>query len=413
MGITLASRFKSAWNSFMNKDPTKSYLNLGSSYSIRPDKTNLRRGNERSIVNAIYNRIAIDTASMTLKHVYMDDNGRFNSDVDSALNKCLTLEANIDQGSRAFLHDVVLSLLDEGVVAIVPVDTTSDPESGSFDIETMRTGKIVQWYPEHIRVLVYNDRKGIKEEITAHKNTVAIIENPFYSVMNGPNSTLQRLIRKMNMIDGIDEQASAGKFNMVVQLPYAVKSQARLDQAKARVEDLEKQLNNNRYGIAYIDATEKVTQLNRPLDNNLMAQIEYLTNQLFSQLGLTQEIMDGTASETAMLNYYNRTIEPICSAIADEMKRKFLSKNARTRGQSIICYRDPFRLTPVSQLAELADKFTRNEILTSNEIRQIIGIAPSNDPSADELRNKNLSQSSEEIAANEDMPIEDEAMETM
>lgn len=413
MGITLASRFKSAWNSFMNKDPTKSYLNLGSSYSIRPDKTNLRRGNERSIVNAIYNRIAIDTASMTLKHVYMDDNGRFNSDVDSALNKCLTLEANIDQGSRAFLHDVVLSLLDEGVVAIVPVDTTSDPESGSFDIETMRTGKIVQWYPEHIRVLVYNDRKGIKEEITVHKNTVAIIENPFYSVMNGQNSTLKRLIRKMNMIDGIDEQASAGKFNMVVQLPYAVKSQARLDQAKARVEDLEKQLNNNRYGIAYIDATEKVTQLNRPLDNNLMAQIEYLTNQLFSQLGLTQEIMDGTASETAMLNYYNRTIEPICSAIADEMKRKFLSKNARTRGQSIICYRDPFRLTPVSQLAELADKFTRNEILTSNEIRQIIGIAPSNDPSADELRNKNLSQSSEEIAANEDMPIEDEAMETM
>lgn len=391
MSNNFVTRLKSAWNSFMNRDPTMHSKSIGPSYSRRPDRSLLTRGNERSIINAVYNRIAIDVASLDIKHVKLDEKGQFDHEIDSQLNNCLTLEANIDQSSRAFLHDVALSLMDEGCVAIVPVDTTSDPQKGAFDIVTMRTGQILEWYPQHIRVRVYNELTGKKEDVTMAKSAVAIVENPFYSVMNAPNSTLQRLIRKMNLIDAVDEQASAGKLNMIVQLPYAVKSDARLEQAKKRLADLENQLENNKYGVAYIDSTEKVTQVNRPLENNLLTQIEYLTKLLFSQLGLTQEILDGTANEDTMLNYFNRTIEPICSAITDEMQRKFLSKTARTRGQSIMCYRDPFKLTPVSQIAELADKFTRNEILTPNEIRKLIGMAPANDSNADELRNRNIS----------------------
>ena len=396
--LSLISRAKKAWNVFLNRDPTSyNYANIGSSYSYRPDRIRFTRGSERTIVNSIYNRIAMDAAAIDIKHVRLDDNNRYIETIDSGLNECLSLEANIDQTGRAFVQDVVMSMLDEGAVAIVPVDTVGNPFAGAFNIETMRTGKIVQWYPQHVRVNVYNDRTGQKEEITVPKRSVAIVENPLYSVMNEPNSTLQRLIRKLSLLDAVDEQSSAGKLDLIVQLPYIIKTEARRAQAEQRRADIERQLAGSKYGIAYTDGTERVTQLNRPIENNLMKQIEYLTSMLYSQLGLTQQIMDGSADEKTMLNYYNRTIEPIMSAIADEMKRKFLTRTARSQHQSIKFFRDPFKLTPVSDLAEIADKMTRNEIMTSNEIRQVIGMKPSDDPEADELRNKNLNKSNEQI----------------
>lgn len=397
MEITFGSRIKSAWNAFRNREPTNTYHNAYSygSYA-RPDRVVLTRGNERSIVAAAFNRIALDVASIDINHCRLDENGRFKEIIESSLNYCLTIEANIDQSGRAFKQDIGMSMIDEGCVAIVPVDTTSDPtNTGSYDIDTMRTGKIVQWYPYHVKVEVYNERIGRKEEITLPKNMVGIVENPFYAVMNQPNSTLKRLMRKLVLLDAVDEQTSSGKLDLIIQLPYTVKSEARKQQANTRREDIEKQLAGSRYGIAYIDGTEKVTQLNRPLENNLMKQIEYLTNMLFSQLGITQSILDGTADEATMLNYYSRTIEPIVSAIADEIERKFLTKTARSQKQTILFFRDPFKLVPVKDLAELADKFTRNEIMTSNEIRQVVGLKPSSDPKADQLINSNIAQPNE------------------
>ena len=396
--LSLFSRAKKAWNVFLNRDPTKyNYAEIGTSYSYRPDRVRFTRGSERTIVNSIYNRIAMDAAAIDIKHVRLDENDRYIETIDSGLNNCLSLEANLDQTGRSFVQDVVMSMLDEGVVAIVPIDTIGDPYMGAYSIETMRTGKIVQWHPYHVRVSVYNEKTGQKEEITVSKRSVAIVENPLYSVMNEPNSTLQRLIRKLSLLDAVDEQSSAGKLDLIVQLPYIIKTEARRAQAEQRRSDIEKQLAGSKYGIAYTDGTEKVTQLNRPIENNLMKQIEYLTSMLFSQLGLTQGILDGSADEKTMLNYYNRTIEPIMSAISDEMKRKFLTRTARSQHQSIEFFRDPFKLTPVSDLAEIADKMTRNEIMTSNEVRQVIGMKPSDDPEADELRNKNLNKSNEQI----------------
>ena len=386
-------RIKHSWNAFMNKDPTYNYQNIGTSYSYRPDRTRLTRGNERSIVNSIYTRIALDVASIGVKHCRLDENGRFESVIDSNLNNCLTVEANIDQTSRAFLQDIVMSMLDEGSVAIVPVDTTLDPRvTSSYDILSMRTGKIIDWYPSHVRVRLYNDKTGRREEVLLQKKSVAIIENPFYSIMNEPNSTNQRLIRKLNLLDAIDEQSGSGKLDMIVQLPYAVKSPIQEERAENRRQSLERQLSGSKYGIAYIDSTEKVTQLNRPLENQLMKQIEYLTSMLHGQLGITQAILDGTADEQTQLNYITHTVEPIISAIVDEMNRKFLTKTARTQNQTIAFFRDPFKLVPVNNIAEIADKFTRNEIMTSNEIRQVIGMKPSDDPKADQLVNSNISQ---------------------
>lgn len=386
-------RIKHSWNAFMNKDPTYNYQNIGSSYSYRPDRTRLTRGNERSIVNSIYTRIALDVASIGVKHCRLDENGRFESVIDSNLNNCLTVEANIDQTSRAFLQDIVMSMLDEGSVAVVPVDTTLDPRvTSSYDILSMRTGKIIDWYPSHVRVRLYNDKTGRREEVLLQKKSVAIIENPFYSIMNEPNSTNQRLIRKLNLLDAIDEQSGSGKLDMIVQLPYSVKSPIQEARAESRRQNLEKQLSGSKYGIAYIDSTEKVTQLNRPLENQLMKQIEYLTSILHGQLGITQAILDGTADEQTQLNYITHTVEPIISAIVDEMNRKFLTKTARTQNQTIAFFRDPFKLVPVNNIAEIADKFTRNEIMTSNEIRQVIGMKPSDDPKADQLVNSNISQ---------------------
>ena len=386
-------RIKHSWNAFMNKDPTYNYKNIGSSYSYRPDRVRLTRGNERSIVNSIYTRISLDVASIAIKHCRFDENGRFESVIDSNLNNCLTVEANIDQTSRAFIQDVVMSMLDEGSVAIVPVDTTLDPRvTTSYDILSMRTGKILDWYPSHIRVRLYNDKTGKREEVLLQKKSVAIIENPFYSIMNEPNSTNQRLIRKLNLLDSIDEQSGSGKLDMIVQLPYSVKSPIQEARAESRRQNLEKQLSGSKYGIAYIDSTEKITQLNRPIENQLMKQIEYLTSMLHGQLGITQAILDGTADEQTQLNYITHTVEPIISAIVDEMNRKFLSKTARTQKQTIAFFRDPFKLVPVNNIAEIADKFTRNEIMTSNEIRQVIGMKPSDDPKADQLVNSNISQ---------------------
>lgn len=394
MEITIGSRLKNAWNAFLNRDPTGYY---GTGYYNRPDRIHLSRGNERSIITSIFNRIALDAASVDMCHCRLDDNGRFLEKCKTRLNNCLTLEANIDQTAKAFIQDVVMSMLDEGVVAIVPVDTTENPEvTGSFDIETMRTGKILEWYPYHVKIRVYNERKGQKEDIVLPKSAVAIIENPLYAVINEHNSTLQRLVRKINLLDIIDETNSSGKMNLIIKLPYAVRSEARKKEAEERLKAIEDQLVNSRYGIAYADSTETITQLNRSVENNLFSQVEYLTSMLYSQLGLTQSILDGTADETTMLNYYSRTIEPILSAIVDEMKRKFLTKTARSQNQSVEYFRDPFNLVPVSQISEIADKFTRNEIMTSNEIRQVIGMKPSDDPNADVLRNKNLSASSED-----------------
>ena len=396
MELALGNRLKHAFNAFMNRDPTY-YRNIGSGYSIRPDRPRLSRGNERSIVTSIFNRIAIDVASIDIKHCRLDNNGRFIEEIDSGLNNCLGLEANIDQTGRAFIQDIVMSMLDEGCVAIVPVDTTLNPKiTNSYDILSMRTGKIIEWYPAHVKVRVYNDKTGEKEDIILPKKQVGIIENPLYAVVNEPNSNMQRLIRKLSLLDVTDEQTASGKLDLIIQLPYAVKSDLRKRQADDRVKAIEDQLATNKYGIAYIDGTEKVTQLNRSVENNLLKQIEYLTGMSFSQIGITQSILDGTADEKTMLNYYNRTIDPIVSVIVDEMKRKFLTKTARSQQQSILYFRDPFKLVPVNDIAEIADKFTRNEIMTSNEIRQIVGMKPSDDPKADELRNSNISQSKEE-----------------
>lgn len=397
MGIR--DRLQHAWNAFVYNDNT--YVdpqNLGGLSTYKPDRVHFSRGVERSIVTSVYNRLALDVSSIAIKHVRLDENGRFKEEVDSGLQNCLNVEANIDQTGRAFLQDVVMSMLDEGCVAIVPVDTTIDPaKSGSYEINTMRTGKILEWYPAHVRVRVYNDKRGIHEEIVLPKSAVAIIENPLYAVINEPNSTMQRLIRKLNLLDVVDEQTSSGKLDLIIQLPYVIKTDARRKQAEERRKDIEMQLSGSKYGIAYTDGTERITQLNRPAENNLMKQVEYLTSMLYSQLGLTQSIMDGSADDKTMLNYYNRTVEPILAAITDEIKRKFLTKTARSQRQTIMYFRDPFKLTPVLDLAEIADKFTRNEIMTSNEIRQIVGMKPADDPSADELRNKNLNQSNEVI----------------
>ena len=387
---------KHSWNAFMNKDPTVEYRDHGMGYSQRPDRPRLTRGNERSIVTAIFNRIALDVAAISIKHCKLDDNGRYLEDINSSFNNCLNLEANIDQTGRAFIHDAVMSMLDEGVVALVPIDTSIDPmNTTSYDILSIRTAKIIEWYPRHVKVRVYNDRTGNKEEVIMPKDKVAIVENPLYAVINEPNSTMQRLIRKLSLLDIVDEQTSAGKLDLIIQLPYVIKSDARRQQADARRKDIEMQLSGSKYGIAYTDGTEKITQLNRPLENNLLKQIEYLTSMLYSQIGFHQTILDGTADEKTILNYNNRILEPIISAFVDEMKRTFLSKTARTQNQTIMFFRDPFKLVPVNDIAEIADKFTRNEIMTSNEIRQIVGMKPSNDPKADELRNSNLNHPDE------------------
>lgn len=393
MEQSFTSRLKHAWNAFFDRGDQYSYHGPG--YSYRPDRTRLTRGNERSIVTTVYNRIALDVSAIDIKHVRLDDNNRFISIIESGLNNCLTLEANLDQTSRAFFQDVVLSMFDEGCVAIVPIETDRDPKTGTFEIYNMRVGKIIEWYPSSVKVRVYNELTGMKEDIICRKQDVAIVENPFYAVMNEPSSTIQRLIRKLSLMDSVDERSSSGKLDLIIQLPYVIKSDARRQQAEKRRLDIENQLAGSKYGIAYTDGTEKIVQLNRSLDNNLLSQVKFLTEQMFSYFGITQSVLDGTADEKTMLNYNNRTVEPIVSAITNEMKRKFLSKTARTQKQSIVFFRDPFRLVPVSDIAEIADKFTRNEIMSSNEIRQIVGLMPSNDPSADELRNKNLNQTVE------------------
>ena len=398
MEQSFGSRLKHAWDVFRSREPTRYYSDTGPSYYYRPDRVRFTKGNERSIVTSVYNRIALDVSSISIKHCKLDENGRYMSDINSGLNECLNLQANIDQTGRAFIQDVVMSMLDEGCVALVPVDTTFNPEvTGSYDIQSMRTGKIVEWYPEHVKVQVYNEKTGKKEDVTVPKSIVAIIENPLYAVINEPNSTMQRLVRKLSLMDVTDEQTASGKLDLIIQLPYVIKTEARRQQADQRRKDIEMQLAGSKYGIAYTDGTEHITQLNRSVENNLMKQVEYLTNMLYSQLGITQTILDGTADEQTMLNYYSRTIEPIISAITDEMKRKFLTKTARTQMQSIMFFRDPFKLVPVNNIAEIADKFTRNEIMTSNEIRQIVGLKPSKDPKADKLINSNISQPNEKV----------------
>lgn len=405
MEMSFGSRLKHAWNAFTG-NIQMNYRDLGMSYSYRADRPRMSRGNERSIVTSVYNRIALDVAALNVQHVRLDENGRFLSVIDDGLNNCLTLEANVDQTARSFIQDVVISMFDEGSVAIVPVDTTTDPNvSGSYDIQSLRVGQILDWYPQYIRTRVYNEQTGRKEDIVVPKSAVAIIENPLYAVINEPNSTMQRLIRKLNLLDVIDEQSGSGKLDLIIQLPYVIKTEARRQQAENRRKDIESQLSGSKYGIAYTDGTEHITQLNRSVNNNLMSQIEYLTSMLYSQLGITQSILDGTADEKTMLNYNNRTIEPIISAIVDEMKRKFLTKTARSQRQSISFFRDPFKLVPVNKIAEIADKFTRNEIMTSNEIRQVVGMKPSDDPRADELSNKNLREPSGSDQQSEEAPI--------
>lgn len=397
--MRMRDRLQHAWNAFIYNDNSHAnHQNFGVFSTYKPDRVHFSRGVEKSIVTSVYNRLALDVSSIAIKHVRIDENGRFSEEINSGLQNCLNVEANIDQTGRAFLQDVVMSMLDEGCVAIVPVDTTINPSvSGSYEINTMRTGKILEWYPAHVRVRVYNDKKGVHEEITLPKSNVAIIENPLYAVINEQNSTMQRLIRKLNLLDVVDEQTSSGKLDLIIQLPYVIKSEARRKQAEERRKDIEMQLSGSKYGIAYTDGTERITQLNRPAENNLMKQVEYLTSMLYSQLGLTQSIMDGSADDKTMLNYYYRTIEPLLAAIVDEIKRKFLTKTARSQGQTVMYFRDPFKLVPVNEIADIADKFTRNEIMSSNEIRQIVCMKPSKDPAADELRNKNLNQSNEEI----------------
>lgn len=389
-------RLQHGWNAFMGRDPTQAYQNIGVSNYLRPDRPRFTRGNERSIVTSVYNRIALDVSAISIQHVRLDDNNRFKDQIDSGLNRCLTLSANIDQTGRAFVQDAVMSMLDEGCVAVVPIDTTINPTtSDSYDILSMRTAKILEWYPNHIRIRVYNEKIGRQEEVIVPKKMVAIVENPLYAVINEPNSTMQRLVRKLGLLDITDEQTASGKLDLIIQLPYIIKTEARRQQAEERRKNIEMQLAGSKYGIAYTDGTERITQLNRSLENNLMKQIEYLTSMLYSQLGITQSILDGTADEKTMLNYYSRTIEPIVSAIVDEMKRKFLTKTARSQHQSIVYFRDPFKLVPVNDIAEIADKFTRNEIMTSNELRQVVGMRPSDDPKADKLINSNLNHPDE------------------
>lgn len=399
MAINVGSRLKRAWNAFTNRDPPWTIYSAGGGYSYRPDRVRLNRSNDRTILTAIYTRIAMDAASITMNHVRLDENGRYDETVDSGLNSCLNLSANIDQTGRALRYDLFLSMLDEGVVAVVPVDMEMNPDNGKFDIRSMRVGKVKEWYPDDVRVELYNDRTGQKEEVTLPKKWVALIENPFYAVMNEPNGTIQRLIRKLNLMDVIDEQVGSGKLDMIIQLPYTVRTDIKKKQAEERRKELEEQLTGSKYGIAYVDATEHITQLNRSLENNLLKTVEYLTNMAYSQLGLTPEIMNGTADDKVLTNYENRTIEPLVAAAVDEMKRKFLTNADREAGESMMYFRDPFKLAPVSMVAEMADKFTRNEIMTSNEFRQVIGMKPSKDPKADELRNSNISQSNEEITA--------------
>ena len=392
MELNFGSWLKHKWNAFLDRNPYPYRADVGPGYTYRPDRPRMSRGNERSIITSVFNRVALDVAAINIKHVRLDENGRYTETIESSLNYCFDIEANLDQTGRAFFQDVVVSMMDEGVVAIVPVDTDIDPNiTDSLKIETLRTAKILEWYPQHVKVRLYNDREGRKEDVLLPKKMVAIIENPLYAVINEHNSTLQRLIRKLNLLDVVDEQSSSGKLDLIIQLPYVIKTEARRQQAEKRRKDIEQQLSGSKYGIAYTDGTERITQLNRSVENNLMKQVEYLTSMLYSQLGITQSILDGSADEKTMLNYYNRTIEPIVAAIVDEMKRKFLTKTARSQKQSIMFFRDPFKLVPVNELAEIADKFTRNEIMTSNEIRQIVGMRPSSDPNADELRNKNLS----------------------
>lgn len=398
MELNIGSRFKKAYNAFMNRDPTTYANDFGMSYSYRPDRPRFTRGAERSIVTSIFNKIALDVASIDIRHCLLDKDGRFSSVKDSGLNTCLSLEANIDQTGRAFIQDLVMSMLDEGCVAIVPVDTSLNPaDTSGFDILSMRVGKILEWKPAHVKVRVYNERTGNKEDIILSKRAVGIVENPLYAIVNEPNSTMQRLIRKLSLLDMVDEQAGSNKLDMIIQLPYVIKTPARREQAEARRKDLEMQLSSSKYGIAYTDGTEKITQLNRPIENNLLKQIEYLTDMVYSQLGITKEVMNGTANEQTMQNYMVQCIEPIISSIVDEMKRKFLSKTARTRGQSLMFFRDPFRLTTATNLAELADKLTRNEIMTSNEIRQKMGMPASDDPKADQLVNSNIAQPNDQV----------------
>lgn len=407
MELNIGARLKHAWNAFTNRDPTYYQRSLGAGYSVRPDRPRLSKGNEKSIVTSIFNRIALDVSAVTIKHCRIDSNGRYIEDIDSDLNNCLNLEANIDQTSRAFIQDIVMSLLDEGCVAVVPIDTSIDPGiTDSYKIQTMRTGKIIEWYPSHVKIRLYNDQKGEKEDIIFPKKQVAIIENPLYAVINEHNSTMQRLIRKLSLLDATDEQTASGKLDLIIQLPYVVKTPARREQANLRRKDIEEQLAGSKYGIAYTDGTEKITQLNRSLENNLLKQIEYLTEMVYSQLGITQEVLNGTADEKTMLNYNNRTVEPFVASIVDEMRRKFLTKTARSQGQTITYFRDPFRLVPINDIAEIADKFTRNEIMTSNEIRQIVGMKPADDPKADELVNSNITQPEQEQYSN--VPIVDD-----
>lgn len=393
MELTFGSRLKHAFNAFMNRDPTTDYQNIGPGYSVRPDRPRFTRGNERTIVTSIYNRIAIDVASINVSHCRIDDDNRFVGAISSSLNNCLNLEANKDQTGRAFMQDIVMSMLDEGSVAIVPVETSFDPaKTNSYDILSMRTGKILEWHPDHVKVRVYNDRSGEQEEIMLRKENVAIVENPLYAVINEHNSTMQRLMRKLSLLDNMDERTSSGKLDMIIQLPYVIKSKSRREEAERRRTELEKQLSGSTYGIGYVDGTERIVQLNRPLDNNLFKQVEYLTTQLYSQLGITQAILDGTANEQELLNYHSRTIEPIISAIIDEMKRKFLTKTARSQKQTIMFFKDPFKLVPLNTLANVAGVLTMNEIVTANEVRQIIGMKPSDDPKADQLLNSNINQ---------------------
>lgn len=400
MEMNIGSRLKHAWNAFLNRDPPGSEY-YGGGYSYRPDRMRFSRGSERTIINAINNRISLDASSIKINHVKLDENNRFDSIIDSGLNYCLTTEANADQTGRGLIQDIVMTFLEEGVAAVIPEKTNFDPRySNSYEIYSMRVGVPVEWYSDRVRVQVFNELTGQREEITFPKKMVALIENPFYSVMNAPNSTMQQLVRKLALLDVVDEQAGSGKLDMIIQLPYVIKTDARRKQANERREEIEKQLSGSKYGIAYTDGTERIVQLNRSLENNILKSIEYLTNMVYSQLGVTQEILNGTADEKTMNNYMNRIIEPVVSAIADEFNRKFLTKTARTQGQSIMCFHDPFRLAPVSMIAEMADKFTRNEIMTPNEIRQVIGMKPSKDPKSDQLVNRNIA------SADEGMPVQ-------
>lgn len=406
--MALKDRLSHAWNAFRNPvEEIKVPMDYGVGYGLRPDRARFSFGNERSIIASIYNRIGIDVSSISFQHVRVDQNGRYDETIKSGINYCLTTKANIDQTGRSFIQDITMSLCDEGTVAIVPIETTLNPkDTSSFDVTNMRVGRITDWYPQHVRVEVYNEKTGRKERIVLPKTAVAIVENPFYSVMNEPNSTLKRLVRKLNLLDVVDENNSSGKLDIIVQLPYPIKSQTRQEQAEMRRKAIEEQLVGSRYGIAYTDATERITQLNRPAENNLLSQIQYLTSMLYSQLGITEEILNGTATEEVTLSYNTKTIEPIATAIANAIDVAFITKTARTQGQKIMCFRDPFKLVPAEQIAEIADKFTRNEIMSSNEIRAIIGYKPVDDPRADELRNKNLNASSDQLPAN--IPNEDE-----